>query len=723
MRSSHLFILTRRLRASTRVSTQSAEYLSYSLRRGMVHRYLCAMNRASSALRGILGFTAVLLTAGCMEPLSPSRPPSPQRQAPAHLAPVAQTPPSAKPVLLVHASSSAPNAQERAYSASITTRLAGWLGAQGIPTREIDDESLAHGAWTEASVVILGCNPNPGLLELLALRRFIGRGGKVIVFYSAEPRLAALLGVRLGAYATAPPGQWAAFRFNDAAPAGTPPRIDQDSRNIRPAFPDSPGASVIAWWETLHGKRLPDPAWVRSDRGFWMSHVLLEGDGASKQAMLIALLGACDPAYWRVAAHHALTTSGTLGRFASMSEALDAVNRLALQGGQEARVLALLTQAEQLRADMEQSHRSGDDRRVVATARLLDAAMTEAYARTQTPRTGEFRGVWNHSGLGLRPGDWRETTRILSQSGMTAIFPNVCRPWTAHFESPFIPRSDFARQCGDQLLQCTEAARPSGLEVHAWVICWNLEGAPTGVLAAYRKAGRLQVSASGESLPWLCPSHPDNVAFEVNSIRDMAARYPLDGVHLDYVRYKSRDYCYCPGCRARFMKDTGRTPRRWPADVREGPMSTLWQDWRRDRITRMLVQTRAALKTVAPHTKLSAAVYTGYPGCRDSIGQDWGEWVRLGHVDFVCPMNYTRDTAKALAWYRKQAALPGCRDRLYPGIGVTATESRLDAVETLVQLGALRNEGVPGFMLFEANPTLEKDILPFLRMGATGGKP
>ena len=627
-----------------------------------------------------------------------------------------------KPVLLVRATSSAPSVQERTYSASVTARLADWLGESGIPAKQIDDDALTRGAWSDASVVILCCNPNPGLLELLALRRFVGHGGKVIVFYSAEPRLAALLGLRLGAYASAAPGQWSAFHFTGAAPAGMPPRVEQDSRNIRPAFPDSPGAEVIAWWETPLGKPLPDPAWVRSNRGFWMSHVLLEGDGASKKAMLVALLGACDPAFWRAAANHALETGGTLGRFADAAQAVDAVSRVAAQGGQSPRVLALLTQAEQLRTDMAQSHRDGDYRRVVATARLLDAAMTEAYARTQTSRAGEFRGVWNHSGLGLHPGDWSETSRILAQSGITAVFPNVCRPWTAHFKSPFIPASDFLRQYGDQLLECTTAARPYGLEVHAWVICWNLEGAPAALLASYRKAGRLQVSASGESLPWLCPSHPENLAFEVNSIRDMATRYHLDGVHLDYVRYKSRDYCYCAGCRARFAQDTGRTPKRWPADVRGGPLSELWGEWRRDRITRMVAQTREALRTAAPRTKLSAAVYTGYPGCRDSIGQDWGEWVRRGMVDFVCPMNYTEDTAKSVAWYHKQAALPGARDRLYPGIGVTATESRLDAVGTLVQIGALRHEGATGFMLFEANPTLEKDILPLLRMGATGGE-
>jgi hypothetical protein len=82
-------------------------------------------------------------------------------------------------------------------------------------------------------------------------------------------------------------------------------------------------------------------------------------------------------------------------------------------------------------------------------------------------------------------------------------------------------------------------------------------------------------------------------------------------------------------------------------------------------------------------------------------------------------MNYTEDRSKFVAWYRKQSAFPGVRARLYPGIGVTAAESRLTAVGTLDQIAALRGEGAPGFMLFDGNRTLERDILHYLRMGAT----
>ena len=88
-------------------------------------------------------------------------------------------------------------------------------------------------------------------------------------------------------------------------------------------------------------------------------------------------------------------------------------------------------------------------------------------------------------------------------------------------------------------------------------------------------------------------------------------------------------------------------------------------------------------------------------------------------MDFVCPMNYTANNEKFTDWYRKQASLPGVRGKLYAGIGVTTLECRLNAAETINQIRCLRQEEAPGFTLFEANPTLGSDILPYLGMGIT----
>jgi hypothetical protein len=54
-----------------------------------------------------------------------------------------------------------------------------------------------------------------------------------------------------------------------------------------------------------------------------------------------------------------------------------------------------------------------------------------------------------------------------------------------------------------------------------------------------------------------------------------------------------------------------------------------------------------------------------------------------------------------------------------PGIGVTAAESRLDPVQVIDQIQAVRRSGSPGFALFDLDTTLRAQVLPVLRLGVT----
>ena len=677
-------------------------------------------------MRGIYRsiLVGLVVLAGCRHVTTPPRvaPPAPVTRP--LVVPPASTPvavPRVTPVILVKPTSSTQVVTNRRYGEKITTRMADWLSECGIPTTVVTDDQLTQGAWRKARVVVLPCTLHPNPAEIAALRQFTGAGGKVIVFFGAEPRLASLLGFKLGAQVSAAGGPpWRAFQMvSGAAPIGAPSRVTQESNLLRPVYPAADDARVMAWWDPKAGSaRLP--AWVASPHGFWMSHVLLEGDVATKKQLLVSLLGACDPSLWKAAAARTCNRAGTLEHYANASQAIAAIGR---EARADRRVGALLTEAGELRTRITQSYRAAEYARVTELGCQLDAVLTEAYARTHAGHKGEFRGIWNHSGTGFAAGQWEATCAALAKAGITDLFPNFQRPWCAHYPSRLIPASDVLSQQGDQVSACLEAAHRHGLKVHAWVILWNLEGAPESVIAPYRHAGRTQVSAKGGGVDWLCPSNPKNRAFELEAVRDLLKRYPkLEGIHLDYIRLKSKDTCYCAGCRARFTQATGLKPAAWPADARSGHLAEAYRTWRRGQITQFVAEVRRAIRKIDPKVKLSASVYPLYPGTRDSIAQDWGEWLRTETMDFVCPMNYTDSTAQCAEWYRKQTAYPGVKGKLYAGIGVTSMEARLSAAQTLSQIDALRKEGAPGFMLFEANTTVRDDILPVMEMMGGAGE-
>ena len=74
-------------------------------------------------------------------------------------------------------------------------------------------------------------------------------------------------------------------------------------------------------------------------------------------------------------------------------------------------------------------------------------------------------------------------------------------------------------------------------------------------------------------------------------------------------------------------------------------------------------------KKIRPGIAISAAVFGAYPSCRESVAQDWPEWIKAGYLDFVCPMDYTQSDLGFVGLVTSQLQLVDGRIPLYPGIG------------------------------------------------------
>jgi len=624
-------------------------------------------------------------------------------------------------VLLLQASESAPDAAERRYARSVTARTSRWLADQGIAHAVLTEEQLRPSILSNTRLLLLCYNPYPTRRQMGLFRNFIERGGKLVVFYSASEKLARLMRLRLGPYKQAKEeGQWSAFAFLGPDEWDVPPRVRQHSSNIRPVYPADETARVIARWENARGEFTGDPAWVASRHGLWMTHVLLEGDKQNKQHMLLGLLGAHDESIWAQASRHAIQASARMATHPDFGSTIRYIAERAPGNSSRARIDLLVHRARALREHARASHRRGRYRAAIAQADSLYRTLLEAYARAHRPRPAEFRGVWAHDGTGWFPGDWERTCRILAEHGVTAVFPNVLWGGLAHYPSDVLPRSTTFRKYGDQLEQCVKAARKHGLEVHVWHVGWSLQGAPESFVERMRREGRLQVTAEGQTKEWLSPAHPANVSLAIDSLAEVATRYDIDGIHLDYVRYAGSDVCYSAQSRKRFEAWLGEKVGDWPETARPG--GTRYQAYRRfrtDQINLFVRGIHRQVKPLRPGLRISAAVFKNYPDCISTVGQDWAHWLREGYVDFVSPMTYTAESQTFERLTRSHLALAGAGDRVYPGLGVTANESDLRPDQVIDQIARLRRLGAAGFMLFDLSHTLRDETLPVLRWGVT----
>lgn len=615
-------------------------------------------------------------------------------------------------IMVVEGTLSTRDAAERELSRRSARRLSRLLAASGIAHGTMDDDAVVAGGLADADVALLAYQPRIPAPLLQALRAFLDGGGKLIVFQSESAELARAMHMRLGSHIPAErPGRWAAMRFS-AIPPHAPAAVHQIAWGLIPVHPADNTARVISAWHDAWGVIAPEPAWVQSRKGAWCSQVLRNDDEAAKAKLLLALVGQWSPNAWRDAARHTMLHAGRISEFPDLPAAITHLRTAA-------RARAAADEAAQLHHRMRAAFASGAYPATVQHAEALRQALVRGYAALQTPRAGELRGVWDHDATGWFPGDWDRTCRMLAEHGINAIFPNVAWAGRAHYQSAFLPGSRTLNLYGDQLRQCLAAAKTHGLDVHAWKICWNFDNAPPEQIAQLRGEGRLQQSSTGANINWLCPSHPANVEHELRAVEELAAT-GVRGVHLDYIRYPQPNACFCPACRRRFEQSVGRAVSDWPAAVQDGgALRDRWVAWRAEQITGFVRQARERLRARHPNVQLSAAVYQRYPSCRDALGQDWGRWISEGLVDFVAPMNYTEDLLNFQNVTREQLALPRARGRVYPGIGITSSDSQLTADQVIDQIRAARELGADGFLLYQLSTTLRDEVLPALKLGIT----
>jgi uncharacterized lipoprotein YddW (UPF0748 family) len=346
---------------------------------------------------------------------------------------------------------------------------------------------------------------------------------------------------------------------------------------------------------------------------------------------------------------------------------------------------------------------------------LLVAASGLDAADEKLPREG--RAMWNHSGTGAYPGDWERSAKLLAENGFNMILPNMLWGGAAHYASDILPRSSTFQKYGDQIEQCCAAAKKHGIEVHVWKVNYNLCTAPKDFMEKMRREGRTQVSVKGKPSDWLCPSHPENQKLELGSLLEVARKYPVDGLHLDYIRYPDGSHCYCDGCRERFEAQSGRAVADWPKECFSGERRDEYRDWRCRQITALVSAISGEARKVRPELKISAAVFGSYPDCRKSCGQDWPEWVKAGYLDFICPMDYTEDDAYFASLVRNQVKLVEGRIPLYPGIGAASSHSKLTVDHVVGQIEQARSLGAAGFCIFDFNPGTATSIVPGVGVG------
>ena len=624
------------------------------------------------------------------------------------------------------------------------TRLA---NRTGLYAERLDGSKVTAEELRRFSVVFLPIAGNISREAVDALCEYVDQGGFLVACYNVPDKLLRRMGIKTTGFVSCKDAgiELSGMSFDGALARqakergfNLPETVEQKSWNFYKVEPDpawnakktsaiwgGTQARVLANWALEGGAVSEYPALIASPNGLYCSHILNESGLDAKKALLESFVLAVAPEVSRTLARGEWTSIFSVGLEPGAdeqkyrSETLDLLEKGLAERGFSLDDAVEFTGASKEPVD---AVKIAAFRAAVAE---LKRARVDEYCASRPSRENEGRLWWEHSGCGIYPGDWDRTMKELSEAGFNGVIPNMLWGGNAYYESDVLPVDAKVARYGDQIAQAVAAGKKYGVDVHAWMVCFNASNSTKEFLDQMRSEGRLQKTVNGEEKPWLCPSHPKNRALQLAALEEVATKYDVAGVHFDYIRFPDDSTCYCDGCKERFAKaykeKTGEDlPGVFPDCVREaGPVRDAWRQWRCDQITALVRAVHDSLKAKRPDIKLSAAVFTGYPGTKNSIGQDWGLWIDEGLLDFVCPMDYTSDPASFVNYIKRQLPYTEGKIPLYPGIGMTATGISMSAEEVVMQADLTRKLGAQGFTIFNLTKSTADKALPALKMGVT----
>ena len=352
----------------------------------------------------------------------------------------------------------------------------------------------------------------------------------------------------------------------------------------------------------------------------------------------------------------------------------------------------------------------------------------------------EVRALWVTRASLTSPQSIAALVRSARSSGFNTLLVQVRGRGDAYYAGGREPRASLLAAASpdfDPLQSVLEQAHRDGLRVHAWVNVNLVASAadlpagrahviyrhpewlmvPRSLSVELARAGSRSPGFIGRLARWTrasgeveglftSPILPDAAAYTVAVIDDLVARYPIDGLHLDYIRYPGPEFDYSLGALRAFRHDL--EPALSPDERRRfDPRSVSdlialtdlypdrWSGFRRARLNALVIRIRTAVKQRRPGTILSAAVFPDADEAADRRFQDWRVWVENRWLDVVCPMAYTPDPGVFDAQIASARQVAGTRP-IWAGIGAY----RLTAARTIENIEAARRQGVSGVILF-----------------------
>ncbi len=305
----------------------------------------------------------------------------------------------------------------------------------------------------------------------------------------------------------------------------------------------------------------------------------------------------------------------------------------------------------------------------------------------------------------------------------TVSYPSKLEPWAEQF--------DYESPGYDPLALAIEEAHKRGMMLQAWVNvmpAWKGPNEPGIRNQLYYKHPEwfwydrngvrqpLNHTVGGKSRGWyvsLNPCLPEVREYIVAVFHDLVARYDIDGLHMDYIRFpnepvvageKIPDYPRDARTLELFRRSTNQDPDQNPA---------AWNNWRTNQVNQLVADVYKMLKDTRPNALLTAAVGS-VPTRGLTHFQDGLRWMEDGIIDQVYLMNYT-DSVPKFAQRFGPWLMSESEAAVVPGLGIRQKLETKHGAEIAVAQIDVAHNSVQNFAVFAYSSLFDSKNKTFAR--------
>ncbi len=341
---------------------------------------------------------------------------------------------------------------------------------------------------------------------------------------------------------------------------------------------------------------------------------------------------------------------------------------------------------------------------------LSGGAPSSASHASQGGSAVELRGLWVTRWGFKTEADVRRTIDAAADAHFNAVFFQVRGTFDALYASELEPRSSL--QTGtlgkdpgwDALAVAIDAAHARGLQLHAYLNTfplWRGSEPPTASTPLHAWSAHpewILADAGGtpmalnEGYVFADPAHPQVRARVAAVAADIARRYDVDGIHLDYVRYPKQGVFRAPADMPGLSGDPeyrGRLQREWVNQTVAGVSAAVD------------VPVTAAVWGIHTNEFGWKGVSQGSAG----LYQDSVAFLERGLLDANIPMIYwpvTEEPGDRLDFRTLARWHVEHRAGRHVYTGITAEPDKMTSAEVFEAIRVSREVGADGFVLFES---------------------